>query len=116
MTLPLSPPVIRAAYDFLNETLPFRRWNLPDSEDVVFKVAKDRNCHGWINTGRKFKKPEIEVSRVHNGHTLTLLMTVAHEMVHLHQYLTKMPQSHGKNFKALAAQVCRYHGFDPKLF
>lgn len=115
MTLPLTAAIVRAAYDFLVETPPFDRWNLPDSDDLVFRAARDSGSHGWLTTKRN-KKPELVVSRAIVGHTTTLLATVAHEMIHLHQYRTGMPQTHGEAFERLKAQVCKRHGFDPKSF
>lgn len=115
MTLPFTPDMLRAAYDFLNETPPFIRWNLPDSDDMQFRVAEDTAHHGWLLSGRR-KIPVIAVSRSTIGHTYNLLVTVAHEMVHLHQHRAKLPLTHGAGWKRLVAQVCRYHGFDPKMF
>lgn len=116
MTLPLTPAIVRAAYDFLNETPPFNRWNLPDGDDIRFKVARYQTAHGWLTTGRKHKRPLLVVSSAMVGHTSSLLAVMAHELVHLHQYMAKMEQSHGDGFRKLAAQVCKVHGFDPKAF
>lgn len=113
MTLPLTKDVLRAAYNYLNETSPFCKWNLPDGEDVEFRVAKSRECHGWLNPR---KRPCITISSATVGQTLSLLAAMAHEMVHVHQHLTGQPLTHGPAFKARAAQVCRVHGFDPKTF
>lgn len=115
MTIKLTPDVIRAAYDYLNATDPFLKWNLPDSDDLSFAVASDKNNHGWLTT-RRGKRPRLTISRAVVGHTLSLITTVAHEMIHLHQYLTGMPQTHGPAFDRLKARVCKIHGFDPKAF
>lgn len=116
MTLPLNPERIAAAYDFLNVTPPFDKWNLPDSDDLIFRVAKSDLDHGWITTGRRHKKPVITISGATTGQTPKLFETLAHEMVHLHQYLTRQPQTHGPGFRKMAELVCKYHGFDPKAF
>jgi hypothetical protein len=44
---------------------------------------------------------------------------MAHEMVHLHESQVGTGANgtlHGASFYRVAAQVCRFHGFDPKLF
>jgi len=44
---------------------------------------------------------------------------MAHEMVHLHEHHAGMCREdveHSTAFKRLADQVCKVHGFDPKLF
>lgn len=117
MTLPLTPDVLRAAYNYLNETQPFVRWNLPDGDDVVFKVVRDRNRCGWylFDNGRHI----IGVSTISIGRSSSLIELMAHEMVHLHERLVGTGARgtlHGASFYRYAAQVCRVHGFDPKLF
>jgi hypothetical protein len=116
MSLTITPTIIRFAYEFLCECPPFDKWNLPDGDSVDFSVSKSRLDHGWITTGRRRKRPRITISETTTGHTPKLLETLAHEMVHLHQYLTGQPQTHGKAFKSLAARVCKIHGFDLRAF
>jgi hypothetical protein len=115
MTLPLTPDTLRAAYDYLCTTPPFNRWNLPDSEDIVFRVARDRQHCGWYNKKHRYV---IAVSRHFIGRTLSLLETMGHEMVHLHAERTGAGGrgEHSAAFKRWAAQVCKVHGFDPQLF
>lgn len=117
MTLPLDPETLAAAYDYLRTTPPFSRWNLPESEDVVFKAAITPRHHGWYD--RKKRKHILAVSRGSVGHTTSLMETMAHEMCHLFQALTKTETpgtEHNAAFLKLVVQVCRYHGFDPKAF
>lgn len=117
MTLRLTPDVLRAAYEFLSATDPFRSWPLPDSEDVVFKVAKTKDYHGWHDVKRGRHVLAISSSTV--GHTASLMATMAHEMTHLYETIAKLTPSnvqHGAAFKKLAARVCKTHGFDPKTF
>lgn len=113
MSLRLTPDVLRGAYDLLNATRPFDHWNLPD--DVVFKIGRTKRDYGWfVGDGEKLL---IIASYGTVGHLMTLLATMAHEMVHMHQYLTGMPVNHGPTFQKLAAEVCRWHrDFDPKAF
>lgn len=116
MTLRLTPETLRAAYDFLCTTEPFNRWNLPDSEDVVFRVVKDRTVFGWYNKigGRHV----IAASSSKISHTDTLMMTIGHELIHVHENNTKScgRGEHSAAFMKWAAQVSKVHGWDPKAF
>lgn len=115
MTLPITPTIVRAAYEFLSETPPFDKWNLPDSDDLTFRVVDDTGHYAWLTTKRG-RKPVIAVSRKMVGHTVSLLQTVAHEMGHLHQYRTGMPLTHGAAWEKIKLKICNRHGFDPKHF
>lgn len=121
MTLPLTPEILRTAYDFLASTPPFNRWNMPEGEDVAFRlihvehaVAADR----WAWYDKIKGRHTIAISRTRTGYTASLMALLAHEMIHLHEQQSGMATSsqHTKAFWKLAARVCRYHGFDPKSF
>jgi len=120
MTLPLTPETLAAAYDYLRSTPPFNRWNLPEPEDVVFKVARTRTMFGSYQ--REGERHIITASSGKIGQTGTLLRLLAHEMVHLHLEMTGLeskrggPETHNTAFRQFAAQICKAHGFDPKEF
>jgi hypothetical protein len=117
MTLPLDKEILAAAYDFLRTTPPFRTWNLPEAEDVKFKVVRTRRNYGRYLLANGTHT--IEVSSGAVGHTTTLMTTLAHEMIHLHEWHANANRTGGEHtaaFKKWAAQVCRVHGFDPKWF
>lgn len=116
MTLPLTADTLRAAYDYLNTTPPFTRWNLPEGVDVHFRVVRDPKSYAdyhWSGT-----KHVICVSARLIGFTSSLMSTMAHEMIHLHEENANAcgRGEHSAAFQKWAAQVCRSHGFDPKLF
>ena len=120
MTLPITPEMIAAAYDYLKATPPFVKWSLPESDEVKFSVAKfkrDYASYQWDG-----KRHHIRMSANAIGHSLTLFRYLAHEMIHLHLEETGMESrtggqdTHNAAFKVLAAQVCKVHGFDPKAF
>lgn len=119
MTLPLTPEMLAASYDFLSATPPFSGWNLPPSEDIGFKVTRSRR---WFARYRwDGNRHTIEVSSNSVGHSLTLLAKMGHEMVHLHLEELGMDgrgteDTHNGAFRRLAEEVCRFHGFDPKAF
>lgn len=117
----LTNEVLQAAYAYLNETGPFVDWNLPDAEDVYFQVTNWKNVQGQCNTvifGDKYQF-RIQISQRFHLYTFSLMQTMAHEMVHMHQRQNCRnhgKQSHGADFQALAREVCAYHGFDPGQF
>lgn len=114
--LPLTIDTLRAAYDYLATTPPFVRWNLPDGEDVTFRVVKSLDTRGWYR--RVGQRHTIGISRNCIGRTDSLMEVMAHEMVHLHEEQAGACGSgeHSRAFNRWAAQVCKWHGWDPKLF
>jgi hypothetical protein len=116
MALPLDADILRSAYDYLAETPPFRAWNLPAGEDVRFKVIRDPNVRGlYWRTG---KRHHIAISSRCIGRTESLMATMAHEMIHLHETNVGVGRGaeHSGAFQCWAARVCRFHGFDHSLF
>lgn len=115
--LTLTPEIIARAYDYLNATEPFIRWNLPDSETLTFKVANAPDLRGWHTFDGE--RHVIHISRRTIVRTLSLMSTVAHEMIHVqenHNIGCKGRGEHSAAFNKWAEQVCREHGFDPALF
>jgi len=116
MTLPLNPAMLEAAYEYLRATPPFSSWNLPDGEDVKFQVLRTRRIYADYY---RHKGKHIIRLTGKCGHTATLLVSMAHEMIHLHHKHAGIPMpgdGHGTAFKKHAARVCKYHGFDPQCF
>lgn len=116
MALAFTKDALRAAYNYFCETPPFNKWNLPDGDDVEFRVVRDRSLFGWHSFDGE--KHIIAVSSSTVGHSMTLLRTMAHEMVHVHERRTGSCNSvgHSAAFKRWSEQVCTAHGFDPKGF
>jgi hypothetical protein len=118
--LHITPDILEAAYRYLMATPPFRRWKLPDADEVEFHVIRvddrrgDWNCYQKKSGGGHI----IRISAKLIGRTQSLIEAVAHEMVHARCEMLgdKTASPHGGSFKRLAGQVCRHHGFDPKLF
>lgn len=111
----LTPEILRAAYAYLHETAPFRGWNLPHAEDVVFGVLSGWRVHGSCKPPCHSRNAYvIKISEQSHGHTASLLATMAHEMVHAHMHESSIVgwNKHGPGFHALAAEVCVEHGFD----
>lgn len=119
MSLPLTPEILAAAYDYLRTTPPYSRWNLPDSEDVKFRVGKFRDT--FANYQWDGKQHTVTMSVAAIGHTRTLFETMAHEMIHMHLEEQGLESrgtkaTHNVAFRKFAAQVCKFHGFDVKAF
>ena len=60
--------------------------------------------------------PVIRVSEAKNGHSVTVLATLAHEMCHVRQFMAGDSGNHNDMFRRLARAVCRAHGFDIRSF
>ena len=116
MSLRLTPGRIAAVYECLREFPPFNRCKLPRATDLEFGVTEHYDRHADVDVVRDWKR--LRVSSKYNGHFTSLAMTVAHEMVHLalHARGERGWETHGENFKALAAIVCRRFGWDAKVF
>ncbi len=119
MSLVLTPETLAAAYDYLRTTAPFDAWSLPEGEDVKFVVSRSRVRFGSYQwDGRRHV---ITMSANAIAYSITLLGTMAHEMIHLHLEELGMDRhgdtnTHSGAFRRLAAEVCRTHGLDPKAF
>jgi hypothetical protein len=118
MSLRLTPEMLVAAYEFLRVSAPFRAWKLPDADEVEFHVIGARDRRGHYCTGEGALHC-IAISAANVGHSETLIRTVAHEMLHLHQRerRSETPHTeHNAEFRRLARLVCVHHGFDPRAF
>lgn len=110
----LTPAILVAAYEYMLTTLPFRRWKMPHSDDVVFRIVNRPDVLGYAD--KINGKHVIGISSRCVSHTNTLMHGMAHEMVHVHLDRHGVRTIHGKAFHAAAKLVCRQHGFDPKVF
>ena len=114
MTLPLTPDLLEATYDFLRRTPPFNRWNLPTGGEITFRVTRNTKTQGdhLLHDGRH----TIRVSSRKVGYTTGLVALMAHEMVHVVCDREGIRSEHGALFRRRAASICRIHGFDPMEF
>lgn len=110
-----TPEIMAAAYDLLRTTLPFRGWHLPPSDDVKFCVTrhKDRAADYTFDGDHC-----IRVSQLKNQTLQTLLISIAHEMCHMKEWMSgaRWDVHHGAAFNRLADRVCRVHLFDRGIF
>lgn len=117
MTIKLTPDILEWAYELINHTDPYLKWNLPDGNHVRFKVFKSFNFKGDFQVDGD-GVPVIRVSERCVGTLHKLIEVMAHEMIHLHQWHNKMETrgEHNAAFMKEAALVCKVHQFDPKDF
>ena len=116
MSLHLTPDMLAHAYEYLCCQPPFNKWNFPPSEDIKFKIIrqKDRFAHYQMREGVH----HIEfVNGSINRHE-QLIATMAHEMIHLHAEATGIASNnpHDKAFHKFADRVCKIHEFDRSVF
>ena len=120
MTLKLRPDRhLYGAYDYLRKTEPFAGWKptLPEPDAVRFVVTRERKRQGYFIVRDGF--PEIGVSQVCIGSTASLMELMAHELIHLFQWIAKTETrnvQHNAEFSRLAKRVCAAHVFDPGQF
>lgn len=116
----LTPAIIELAYELLRGTLPYRRWKLPEVDDVIFHATKIRGCYGdsqhtHDGPGRGTVRRDFTIRiNVEDGNTLSgLLAILAHEMIHLADDVAwhRNDVAHGRAFKTREKLVRRYHDF-----
>lgn len=106
----ISVDAVVAAYNFLKATPPFRRWGLPDSDDIEFAVTGSRKEYG----AAVWAKRRLYVSARLIGHTDTLLRVLAHEMAHFRADSQGETSVHGRLWHQAVRAICREHGWDAK--
>ncbi len=119
---------LRANYEMLRSLPPFSRWEMPPVERVEFvlKGIRRRRHKGdkplrgqCVYLGRKRWRVYVAPHRELYG----VVATLAHEMVHIHEDVAKLPWStrrgryiHGPSFQRAADEVCRELGFPRACF
>lgn len=106
---PLTPQRLAAVYECLRAFPPFSGWDLPHSSQVAFTVNRSKNAQATYEPPNK-----ICISAPFHGHYITLIQSMAHEMIHQHLYQQKCKTwaNHGYEFNRKAKTVCRKYGWD----
>lgn len=114
MPIPLNAEMLAHCYDMLAATPTLSKWNLPPAEDIRFKVIKrkDRFAHHLVKGGVH----HIEVSASLVGRFETLVSTMAHEMIHVHQDLVGLPRADDNSFAKFADKICKELDLDRLTF
>lgn len=119
--LRLTPELLEGAYEYLRLSSPFRQWNLPEGDQIAFRVLRARDRFGHFR-GRHLRArgdsfSEIAISAHVVQSTDLLMATMAHEMIHLYQDENGWARGHhNPQFQRLARRVCAAHGFDFDTF
>lgn len=114
MAIHPTPELMEHLYEGLRKTRPFKQWKLPDGETIVFCVMIAYSPQAdYFHDGTRHRI-RLSAKRHHTLDAMT--RTIAHEMVHLRQYLLGDKSEHGALFHKLAAQVCRHHVWDRGQF
>ena len=113
----LTPDLLKGVYDMLCLVAPFKSWNLPDSDEMSFTVGRDPHLRGWCiyNEG----KWRIGISSTTVARLNLLIVTMMHEMIHVHEDNTAISRKdvmHSTAFLKWADQVCKIHNLDPHIF
>lgn len=114
----LTPGMIAGAYEYMRASTRLFR-SLPHCDEIGFKVLTTPRVHGHCRGGINGGQSEIAISVSKTGTTLSLLETLAHEMLHLLQHIRKTETGnteHNAEFRRLGLKISAYHGFDPKRF
>ena len=118
MTLPLTPQILAAAYEYLRSTTPFKSWKLPLADEVEFAVTRHRDRDGDHSTYLRTDEHIIRVSTYWVKTTDALMQVIAHEMIHMRQIRTRINprRTHDAAFCRTAARVCKAHGWKAHPF
>ena len=118
MALKLTPDLLAGTYQLLVVTQPFVSWRLPHSDEVEFHISRHKDNRGqYWRTAKKDHAIEISARLIGNLHWL--LLTMAHEMVHLYQseHGHETPNAqHNAHWYKMAKKVCLAHEWDYRLF
>lgn len=109
----LTPERLAAVYEMLRSFPPFSRWKLPPASEVKFHTLKtDKWQADWWIEGDTH---HVRLSEPKHHHLISLIASMAHEMVHVQQRVAKTETrgaEHNDDFKKRALQVCKAFGFD----
>lgn len=108
--------ILRAQYEVLRHSLPFKRWGLPHADWVEFHVGMNPSVRGEWSYDRVKKRHIICISNPTCQTFPTMIRTMMHEMCHMRQHMLGERSEHGRVFNLLADQVCKRHGFERGMF
>ncbi len=111
--VPVTDATVEAVYKCLLKFPPFDKWKLP----ARMNFAVDHLVSKWADYDPNTKTIRVSSAKVSTFQSLVL--AVAHEIVHAHQdALGRLPDKnpHNNQFGKLARQVCKHLGYDPANF
>ena len=116
MSLHITPAMLEAAYDLLRQTPPFRRWGLPDPDDLEFRAVPLPNGDQGELAKLSDGSLRLTVNPERHKTIASMMMTLAHEVAHIRQHQLKKKDHHGASFQKLAEAICKVHCWDRGQF
>jgi len=114
MAINLNTEMLAHCFDMLAATPFISKWNLPHSDDIKFKLVSRKRFFGrYIYDGGNHT---IEISTKSVGTFQTLILTMAHEMIHLHQSMLDIPVADDATFEGFAEALCKELELDRLAF
>ena len=112
----ITPEQVAAVYECLRAFPPFSKWKLPPADEVELHIGlqEDAFAHYHRDDGRH----AMTISMLLVKDWQTLVETVAHEMIHLHQARagTETRAEHNREWHRLADTVCKRFGWQRDKF
>ena len=108
---------IHGLYGAFLKAPPFNKLMMPDPEEVFIYITEDKTIHGAMHKGRGHY--QIHISKATCEHLNNVIMTLLHEMVHLHfsyRGFSDTYATHDVKFKRLANRICNIYKFDRGTF
>ena len=112
----LTSTILKNIYNMLVVCEPFEKWNMPLAAQIRFVVNADPDVMGtyMYDDGEKWEHI-ITISTARCGFLDTVILTMAHEMIHMsfHRRKGNKWAQHGKEFRARCHLVGKELGLDP---
>ena len=109
---------IAGLYSALSDMAIFDEYKLPPASRVDFVIVHDDSICGQYEPPEQGEPHIITISTARHVHLYSVLVTLAHEMIHMCVYLdspkTENYISHKGLFLKLQKRVAKMYGFDPK--
>ena len=116
-----TPKRLAAIYEMLLLFLPFSRWGLPPARNIQFRLVSNTTYDGYYSFNKHRKMPHTIGIAAYDTFS-ALISVMAHEMVHLKEQIDGHVSGcagenyHSKEWRRLAALVCRKLGFESRGF
>lgn len=110
----LNNTIIKNLYATLFCCHPFSRWNMPLPDEILFIVDDDTESLGTYqyDPGSETFEHIITISRAKCAFIITVLSTLAHEMIHMSRFRTSKWDKHDAEFRRRATMVGLELGLD----
>jgi len=108
---------IHALYCAFLKSPPFNQLLMPEPEEVYVFIIDDKKIHGGMAKDRHYY--QIHISKATCEHLNNVIMTLLHEMVHIHFLFRGDKDSYKKHdlkFKRLGNRICKIYKFDKGTF